>query len=165
MSNRDLIVVGVDGSEGAQHALRWALVEGRRTGSAVEAVTVWSRDGIEGSKLAAAGQGQEREHAERVSQQELYEALTDVGSQSPIAREVAEGHPVAVLTRAADRARLLVLGNHGHSRLRQAVLGSVAQECMRQATCPVVVVPTPGGHVREVAIEPVPAGPDRPFPS
>jgi len=48
-----------------------------------------------------------------------------------------------VLTTAAADADLLVLGSHGHGRLFHAVLGSVAEQCIRAAVCPVVVVPVP----------------------
>ncbi|MFE3527036.1 universal stress protein [Streptomyces sp. NPDC059161] len=36
------IVVGVDGSESARKALRWALAQARRQNAAVEAVTRWT---------------------------------------------------------------------------------------------------------------------------
>jgi nucleotide-binding universal stress UspA family protein len=38
-------------------------------------------------------------------------------------------------------AELVVLGSHGHSKLRELLLGSVTQEVLRHATVPVVVVP------------------------
>lgn len=156
MDSGELIVVGVDGSEGGRRALHWAIVEGRRTGSAVEAVTAWTWDGLDGSMVAATNPAAERERAERVSRQELDQILAGLGSPSPISREVVEGHPVDVLTKAAERARLLVLGSHGHGRLHHAVLGSVAEECIRRAACPVVVVPLPHRPATPAA-EPVPA--------
>jgi nucleotide-binding universal stress UspA family protein len=158
MTNRDLIVVGVDGSEGARRALHWAVAEGRRTGSAVEAVTAWHWDGLEGSMLAATSPRVERELAEHVSQHELDLVLADAGSSSPVARDVVEGPPVKVLLAAARRARMLVLGSHGHGRLHHAVLGSISEECVRHATCPVVVVPLPHSEVEQLDAVAVPAG-------
>ncbi len=158
MGNRDLIVVGVDGSAGGRHALRWAIAEGRRTGAAVEAVTAWTWGGLEAGVFAATSPRIEREQAERVSQYELDLALADAGSSSPIAREVVEGDPVRVLLDAARRARLLVLGSHGHGRLRHAVLGSISEECVRGATCPVVVVPLPHQDAEAPNAVAVPAG-------
>jgi nucleotide-binding universal stress UspA family protein len=38
-----------------------------------------------------------------------------------------------------------VLGSHGHSRVRHTVLGSVSEDCIRKAACPVVVIPVPVG--------------------
>ena len=155
MTNRDLIVVGVDGSDGARHALRWAIAEGRRTGAAVEAITAWSWDGIEGPMPTATSAATEREHADRISERELNLVLADVGSSSPVAREVVEGHPVKVLLNTARRARMLVLGSHGHSRLRHAVLGSISEECVRQSTCPVVIIPVPRHDAAQPSVEPV----------
>ncbi len=71
-------------------------------------------------------------------------ALTERrGSAFPIAREVIEGRPADVLAGAARGADLLVLGSHGHSRVRHTVLGSVSEDCIRKAAGPVVVVPVP----------------------
>jgi nucleotide-binding universal stress UspA family protein len=39
------------------------------------------------------------------------------------------------------KAAYIVLGSHGHSALRDAVLGSVAAAVVKTATCPVLVVP------------------------
>ena len=65
------------------------------------------------------------------------------GTASPVAAEVIEGRPADVLAAAGSAADLLVLGSHGHSRVRHTVLGSVSEECVRKATCPVVVIPAP----------------------
>jgi Universal stress protein family len=43
----------------------------------------------------------------------------------------------------AQATDLLVVGSHGHSSLVNALLGSVSAECVRHATCPVVVIPPP----------------------
>ncbi|MFC7479041.1 universal stress protein [Luedemannella flava] len=51
------------------------------------------------------------------------------------------GRAATVLTAAARRADLLVLGSHGHSRTWHTVLGSVTEECVRNVTCPIVVLP------------------------
>ena len=158
MNNSDLIVVGVDGTEGGRHALRWAIAEGRRTGSAVEAVTAWTWDGIEDGLLAGTSPRIEREQAEQISQRELDLVLADAGSSSPVAREVVEGNPVNVLVDAARRARMLVLGSHGHSRLRHAALGSISAECVRHASCPVVIIPVPHHDAETPDAVAVPAG-------
>jgi nucleotide-binding universal stress UspA family protein len=53
-----------------------------------------------------------------------------------------EGRPADVLAAAGHNADLLVLGSHGHSRVPHTVLGSVSEECIRKAACP-VVIPVP----------------------
>jgi nucleotide-binding universal stress UspA family protein len=49
------------------------------------------------------------------------------------------------LIRAARSARadLLVVGTHGRTGLRHALLGSVAEKVVRKAPCPVLVVRPP----------------------
>jgi glycine betaine transporter len=50
--------------------------------------------------------------------------------------------PGAALLEAARKttADLIVIGTHGRSGLKHALLGSVAEEVMREAHCPVVTV-------------------------
>jgi nucleotide-binding universal stress UspA family protein len=62
------------------------------------------------------------------------------------------------LCAAARDADLLVLGGHGHSRVWHTVLGSVSEECVRDATCPVVVVPSARPAPARTAEPAVPAG-------
>lgn len=40
----------------------------------------------------------------------------------------------------AQQAELIVMGTHGHSMLKQLLLGSVAQHVVRNASCPVVTI-------------------------
>jgi nucleotide-binding universal stress UspA family protein len=60
-----------------------------------------------------------------------------------VTSQVTFGAAPEVLADTAAGADLLVLGSHGHGRLFHAVLGSVADACVRTAPCPVVVVPVP----------------------
>jgi nucleotide-binding universal stress UspA family protein len=151
-TSHNLIVIGVDGSPGSRRALRWAVTEARHSGAAVEAVTAWYWDGAEGEMLAVTNPLEQQAHAERISAREVQAVTAELGSSSPIVRTVVEGYPVAALTAAAKTARMLVLGGHGHGRLHHAVLGSISDECVRHALCPVVIVPA---HEHDAA-EPVP---------
>lgn len=51
------------------------------------------------------------------------------------------GRPAAAIVRCAaeERLDLLVVASHGHRGLRHLVLGSVAEELVRAAPCPVLV--------------------------
>ena len=143
MTSSYLIVVGVDGSAGGRRALQWAAREAATRGGAVQAVIAWSWDGMEYGPIAATLPEQESHRATRVLEREI-KAITDQrGTAFPIAAEVIEGRPADVLAAAGSKADLLVLGSHGHSRVRHTVLGSVSEECIRKAACPVVVIPVP----------------------
>jgi len=143
MNTRHLIVVGVDGSEGGRRALEWAVREADARGSAVQAVTAWQWDGIDYTPAVATNPQEAKERATRLLDDEIHALITRHGSHLPIAAEVIEGSPGETLARAAGSADLLVLGSHGHSRVRRTVLGSVSEETIRKATCPVVVIPVP----------------------
>lgn len=63
----------------------------------------------------------------------------------PVHLEVVEGRDIAqeILTAAARfAADLIVIGTHARTGLRRVLLGSVAEEVLRHATCPVLVVPS-----------------------
>jgi nucleotide-binding universal stress UspA family protein len=136
------IVVGVDGSDGGERALRWAAGEAHRRGGTVEAVIAWTWDGIDTGLGTPTNPSDARDLAEKA----LTRTVTAVNTMYPtvaIAAETVQAGPAAALTRAARDADLLVLGSHGHGRLHHAVVGSVAEACIRAAACPVVVVPVP----------------------
>ena len=143
MNNTYLIVVGVDGSEGGRRALDWAAREAATRGGAVQAVIAWSWDGMEFGPIAATRPEEEAERASRLLDREIQDLITRNGSHLPVAGEIIEGRPADVLSAAGRSADLLVLGSHGHSRVRHTVLGSVSEDCIRKATCPVVVIPVP----------------------
>jgi nucleotide-binding universal stress UspA family protein len=135
-----LIVVGVDGSDGGRRALQWAVHEAHRRGGVVQAVTAWTWQTNEppGSSGTA---DEARDRALAMLAEEVEGLPAYQRSGVPIATEAVEGRPADVLTAAADGADLLVLGSHGHSQAWHMVLGSVSQECIRKATCPVVLLP------------------------
>jgi len=60
-------------------------------------------------------------------------------------RHVIEGDPVSeILAAATDcHADLIVLGTHGRTGLGRLLMGSVAEQVLRRAHCPVLTVRTP----------------------
>lgn len=147
------IVVGVDGSDGGRLALRWAVHEASTRGGTVQAVSAWECTDLDPAR--ADDPIEVREHAEQALADEIA-ALPSSGVV--IAAEVVEGRAARVLCAAARDADLLVLGGHGHSRVWHTVLGSVSEECVRDATCPVVVVPSARPAPARTAEPAVPGG-------
>ncbi|QWF77951.1 universal stress protein [Amycolatopsis sp. CA-230715] len=136
---KDVIVVGVDGSQASAAALRWAVREAALSHRGVHVVRAWTFDPLPGP-----GTGLSRQRAEADRRRELDHLVADVrGETSPVevVAKVVEDTPSAALGRASDGAAMLVLGSHGHNRVLRLLVGSVTEQCLRAATCPVVVIP------------------------
>jgi nucleotide-binding universal stress UspA family protein len=58
-------------------------------------------------------------------------------------RRLEEGEPAAEILRVAQDsgASLIVMGTHGRTGLVRLLMGSVADQVIRQSTCPVMTVP------------------------
>jgi nucleotide-binding universal stress UspA family protein len=135
-----VIVVGVDGSEGSRRALRWAVDEARLRGCAVQAVTTWPPRGTP-SDLTADQADEHRRSADETLRHVVDGVLRGDEAPPALSYEVVRGDPVEVLLHLSSRATLLVVGSHGTTSLRHAMLGSVSEACARMANCPVVVLP------------------------
>jgi nucleotide-binding universal stress UspA family protein len=148
------IVVGVDGSDGAAEALRWALGEARLRGAEVRVVHAWSvplvllvpsADAF-GVPEPAGSLEEVRTALEKGAKKVLDASLIGVKADDiVIKRELAEGKAARVLIDAARDANLLVVGTRGLGGFTGLLLGSVSHQCTHHAPCPVVIVPAPRG--------------------
>lgn len=140
MNSTQHIIVGVDGSPGGERALRWAVREASHHPATIEAITAFMFDAMDGSILRY------RRAQRDAAQQMLATQVNAVLAGYPgvtVTTRLAYGSASEVLVDAAAKADLLVIGSHGHGRLFHALLGSIAEDCVRRATCAVVVVPAP----------------------
>ena len=60
-------------------------------------------------------------------------------------RQLAEGDPADEIVRVADEidADLIVMGTHGRTGLARLLMGSVAEQTVRRAPCPVLTTAMP----------------------
>jgi nucleotide-binding universal stress UspA family protein len=131
------IVVGVDGSEHSNAALRWALAEAEaHSDGMVTAVLSWQVPFL--SFPGAFDRGE----LENAYKNFLIETVSAIAPKPAVPLEtlVAEGDPAESMVEASKDANLLVLGIRGRSPFAGLLLGSVSQGAAATAHCPVVLV-------------------------
>ncbi len=133
------IVVGVDGSEHGDAALRMALAEAEEHHGQVTAVFAWQ---VPFSSFPGLYDRAELEQAGKTFLIEKVSAIAP-SPKVPLLPLVAEGDPAEALVAAAKDANLLVLGTRGRTRMAGFLLGSVSARCAAAAPCPVLLVKAP----------------------
>jgi nucleotide-binding universal stress UspA family protein len=139
------IVVGVDDSEQAAAALRWALDEGVLRQATVEVVHSWSPPMSAlpfGATLVIPVDEAALDSAARASVEDLVRtAVAELDGPEPeVQITILPGGPSVTLVEVAEGADLVVVGSHGRTGLSRLMLGSVAMAVVNHAPCPVVVV-------------------------
>jgi nucleotide-binding universal stress UspA family protein len=137
------IVVGVDGSESAEHALDWAIEEAKLRGARLRLVSGWHVPAV-----VYGGPGFASQLDEPLDKTFEEVAEDVVGAAAKRAREagveadasVKEGQAAEVLVEAGANADLLVVGSRGHGGFAGLLLGSVSAQCAHHARCPLVIV-------------------------
>ncbi len=137
------VVVGVDETSGSRAALAFAMHEAARRGSAVEVITAWTWSRADGNGAGTALSEQARQLAQQIQDKAVAQTLTEVDARPVVSRQVVEGDAGNVLLKVAKDAAYLVVGASTRGQLRRSSLGSVSDYCVRNASCPVVVVPAP----------------------
>lgn len=127
------VVVGVDESPQAEKALEFALTEAELRGSAVLAVRAWRppRGVRDPDELQAA-----EHHA-------LREFIAPCQRRHPkvlISGRLVSGRAAPILIEASEQAQLIVVGSRGTGGFKDLLLGSVGQQLLHHAACPVAVV-------------------------
>ena len=142
-------MVGVDGSETSHEALRWAAEEARLRSARLVAVYAWSfiaaqPIGDPGMLAVSAGdipgQLDAESHAARVALEDAVQAVLDGQPGVEVEQRLVERDAGEALVAESAEADLVVVGSHGRSGFRAALLGSVSRHVVDHSKCPVVVV-------------------------
>nr|MBU6202556.1 universal stress protein [Acidobacteriota bacterium] len=135
------IVVGTDGSDNSVAALQWAINEAKIHDAKVDVVYTWEFppviDPLGVSMLPSTEEM--NASADRLLREVMRKVEVD---GSIVTSRVLRGAPSTALLAAARSADLLVIGRRGHGGFMGLLLGSVAQQVVHHAPCPVVVVPS-----------------------
>jgi nucleotide-binding universal stress UspA family protein len=158
--NGHAVVAGVDGSESALRAVRWAAEEAARRRLPVRLVAAYALPA--GRLIGDPGLGVDpravlRDAALR-QLADAADAAAEAAPGTPVEQEAVSGLAVPVLEAEADRAALVVLGDRGLGGFTGLLLGSVAVALAAHGACPVVVVRGP--ERAQAGPEPVVVGVD-----
>jgi nucleotide-binding universal stress UspA family protein len=130
------IVVGIDGSDAAIHAAKWAVAEATSRDIPLRLIHAIAE------RRPAENAGDESldiefgEKALRVACAELH----DMGEPVKIEAELLQGPPDSALIKESERAALVCVGSVGIGLIARKVLGSSAEGVAKNARCPVAVI-------------------------
>jgi len=143
----ETIVVGVDGSDGSTAALEFAAEEAALREAPLRIVAAWDvpaavygsgfTPAVDAGTLEALG-GRMQELAK-----EAAETAKKLQPSIEVEAAAVAGQPADVLLERAAGAGLIVVGRRGLGGFKTLLLGSVSQQVVHHATCPVVVVNEP----------------------
>ncbi|OZV73538.1 universal stress protein UspA [Micromonospora echinospora] len=130
------VVVGVDGSETSLVALGFAVERAAGRNAPLHAVRAWAP-----TQWRAQGfDPDEAQATERASLEESLRQWRESFPDVPVTTEVLSGNAASTLVEASRDAQLVVIGTRGRGGLRGALLGSVSQQVLQHAHCPVAVI-------------------------
>jgi nucleotide-binding universal stress UspA family protein len=140
----ETIVVGVDGSECSKAALAFAAGEAALRGAHLIVVSAWEvPPAVYGGGFAPALDAEMLRGFSEGAQAIVEAAVVSVKKAQPSVEcdaNAVEGQPADILLKEAAGATLIVVGNRGLGGFASLLLGSVSQQVVHHAACPVVIV-------------------------
>lgn len=136
------VVVGVDGSAMSTAAVDFAFAHASLTGAPLVVLHAWWLEFAEGAVVTTES-GPEGHRVLDGKRLTVSETLAGRGAQYPdVAVDVRLVHdrPEKALVAASANAALVVVGARGHGAVTGLLLGSVSQDVLLKASCPVAVV-------------------------
>jgi nucleotide-binding universal stress UspA family protein len=152
------VLVPIDFSPSARAALDYAAFLADRLGAELEVLHVWEPPGYAGPDTLAllpAGPGPPGWDQARGEVRREVEHFVGEGSARPrqVRVRVEAGEPSDTILQVAEAGGtdLIVMGTHGRTGLSRLLVGSVAEDVMRRAACPVLTLRVPSSASRERA--------------
>jgi nucleotide-binding universal stress UspA family protein len=138
------LVVGLDGSDHSRMALRWAAAVSEAAKVPIRAVQAWSHP--RSAVLPVGPDAVPASEMDEQARQDIAAITADVlgssAASAAVTADVRTGPPAGAILQAVVPDSVLVLGSRGRGGFAGLLLGSVSQECVEYAPCPVVVVRT-----------------------
>ena len=138
------VLVGSDGSEGSAQAVAWAAGLAARLQVKLHVLRAWSLTTAPRPATMEPGYIPPRADFAQAVLDALEADVARLGLPDDVSVElhVAHGQSSSRLLDAAHGAEMLVVGARGAGGFRGLAFGSTADQVVRNAPCPVVVVPT-----------------------
>jgi nucleotide-binding universal stress UspA family protein len=143
------ILVPIDGSKVSQKASKYAIELAKQTGASLTLLSVIDKRFVVGQSVSSAASPTHLRESIEDYLKQLAQSATDeiakVCERNRIQYKAAirTGHPVEEIVNEATKSKadLIVMGSHGKSALKAAVLGSVTYGVMHKDTkIPVLIV-------------------------
>ncbi len=129
------VIVGIDGSQAAIRAARWAVdeVAGTDIPLCLLYVTKANPGAGRADARAALAAAEEVVH-------DACRAIDNTGKPVKVEAEIVDGHPVPALIAASRSTTLICVGDKGSAQHPDAWLGSTAKELAQSAHCSVAII-------------------------
>lgn len=137
------VILGVDGSPESAPAVAAGFAEADRRRAALVAVHTWTGP-------VSAGPGDflpivyDVDEVEGLEARVLSEALSGYPQKFPdveVTERVVQRRPAGTLVELSHGAQVVVVGTRGRGGFKGLLLGSVSQQVLHHAACPVLIVP------------------------
>ena len=139
------ITVGVDGSAQSQRALEWAIKEAGLRGAPLTVLAVHEVAGNywTGSPEVYPADAPATEKMRQAAQDAVQKTVDAAGAPGPASVTVRAVSGIAAqeMISASKDSDLVVVGSRGGGGFARLMLGSVSNQVVNHATCPVVVIP------------------------
>ena len=137
------VLVGHDGSRASGEAVRWAADLAVRLRCQLHVLRAWVITSAPRPPTQRVGYVAPLADYEAAVRDHLTRDVEELGLPGDVMLHVVHGRSSKELLHAATGAELLVVGRRGEGGFRGLGFGSTADQVVRHAPCPVVVVP---GH-------------------
>ena len=139
------IKVGIDGSAHSARALEWAIREAAVRHAPVTVLTVHpvAMNAWTGHPIILPQDPADLEESRLTAEEMTAKALSQLGDAQPpsVTVRAIRGFPAPELIEASRTADLMVVGSRGGGGFGKLLIGSVSNQVVHHAHCPVVVVP------------------------
>ena len=148
-SDPKIVGCGYDGTPAAERALDAAHRLAAATGARLRVIRAFHPVATVPQRGIAVGGDSYNDTLLQQAVDELDAAVAKLDSDPRGEPLFAVGDPAVALAEASDDVDLLVLGSRGYGPLHAVLVGGISGRVVRDAGCPVIVLPRKAGHVDE----------------